>query len=164
MKRILGILGKSRSQPAEANHASIVAHFGPGSTQDMVIQIKDLLSRQTELEIANTSADTKDKLLSDQLAHDTEAQKNISDAAALQTLSNWGYNEYWTKMCQESVHYSLLSDQGDKYDHVHWSGWYTSQLSLPGLFPRVVNALVIIALKLSICAPMSTRELASFLI
>jgi len=46
-----GNLGKSSSQPAEANHVSIIAHLGPGSTQDMVIQIKDILgSRQTELD------------------------------------------------------------------------------------------------------------------
>jgi hypothetical protein len=46
VKRIPGNLGKSSSQPAESNHSSVVAHLGPGSTQDIVMQITDLYSRQ----------------------------------------------------------------------------------------------------------------------
>ena len=123
IKWIPGNMGKMSSQPAEAKlHASIIANCGPGSTQDMVIQIMDLLSRQTELEVANMSANTKYKLLSLWKAHEVEAQKDISEALALQTLSTWGYKEYWTLMCQESLHYSLCPDQGDKYDCVHWNG------------------------------------------
>jgi len=122
VKRIPGNLGKTSSQPAEANHSSAVAHLGPGSTQDMVIQIKDLLSRQRELDTAHTSTDARYKLLATQKARELKAQNNLSEAEALCTLSNWGYNEYWKPMVEESNNYTLLPDQGDEYDRLHRNG------------------------------------------
>jgi hypothetical protein len=134
IKRIPGNLGKTSSQSAEANHASIIAHLGPGSTQDMVVQINDLLNRQAELDAANTNADAKYKLVSAKLAREAEEKTMLQEAAALRTLSRFGYNEYWKSVVEESQHYSLLPDQDDEYDRVHRNG--TSMESVR-LVPKV---------------------------
>jgi hypothetical protein len=122
IKCIPGNLGKSSSQPAKANHASITAHLGPGSTQDMVTQINDLLSRQSTLDTANANADAKYKLISDQLACEAEEQNKPEEAKALRTLSSFGYNEYWKSAVERSQDYTLLPDQGDEHDRVHRKG------------------------------------------
>ena len=88
-------LGKPSGQPAEANHSSIVARLGPGSTQGVVIQITDLLSRQAELNNANTIADAKYKLLSAKLAREAEAQNKPEEAKALRALSSLGREGCW---------------------------------------------------------------------
>ena len=119
VKHIPGNLGKSSSQAAESNHASIVAHLGPGSSKDMVFQIEGLLSREKELHAGHSSADARYKLLSIQCSLEATTQ---SEASALLHLSKWGYNTYWVPVCEDSKNYKLLPDQGDEFDRVHRIG------------------------------------------
>jgi hypothetical protein len=91
MKCISGNHDKSSSQPAESsNHSSEIAHLGPGSTQDMVLQITDLYTRQKPLAEAHATKDTK---YEKQSRIDARKADNESEAEALYTLSKWGYNE-----------------------------------------------------------------------
>jgi hypothetical protein len=122
IKRVPGNLGKTSSQPAEANHYSMVSHLGPELMQDMVVEIKGLLSRQQELKDQHSAADAKYKLLSDQKAHQLDAEGRILEANAVHSLSKWGYEDYWLIPCQESIHYKMLPDEGEEYDCIHRIG------------------------------------------
>jgi hypothetical protein len=119
IKRIPCNLGKTSSQPAKANHSSVIAHLGPGSQKDMVIQIKDLLARQAEIDTSHRNTDARYKLISAQLAREAEKQNKPEEAKALRMLSSFGYNDYWKSMVESSQKHSLLPDQGDEYDRVH---------------------------------------------
>jgi hypothetical protein len=103
VKCIPGNLGKSSSQPAESNHSSVIAHLGPGSTQDMVLQITDLYTRQKRLAEAHATEDAKYEKQSRLDAHKAD---NESEAEALCTLSKWGYNEYWKPLADLAVDYT----------------------------------------------------------
>ena len=59
IKQITGNLGKTSSQPAEANHSSVITHLGPGSAQTMVSQISDLFERQETINARNAYDDAK---------------------------------------------------------------------------------------------------------
>jgi hypothetical protein len=102
IKRIPCNLGKTSSQPAEANHSSVIAHLGPGSQKDMVIQIKDLLARQAEIDMSHRNTDARYKLVSAQLAHEAEKRNKPEEAKALQMLSSFGYNDYWNQSSPRS--------------------------------------------------------------
>jgi hypothetical protein len=85
----------------------------------MVIQIKDLLARQAEIDTSHRNTDARYKLISAQLAREAEKQNKPEEAKALRMLSSFGYNDYWKSMVESSQKHSLLPDQGDEYDRVH---------------------------------------------
>jgi hypothetical protein len=103
VKRIPGNLGKSSSQPAESNHSSVVAHLGPGSTQDIVMQITDLYSRQKRLADAHATEDAK---YEKQSRLEARQANNESEEEALCALSKWGYNDYWKPLAHLAVDYT----------------------------------------------------------
>jgi hypothetical protein len=106
VKRIPGNLRKSSSQPAESNHASIVARVSAGSNQDIVQHVKALFDRQLELINLHQQDDAKYQKLSRLKAH--EMKDNPSEAEAIETLSNFGYKEYWLLVVEASKEYSHL--------------------------------------------------------
>jgi hypothetical protein len=103
VKTIPGNLRKSSSQPAESNHASIVARVSSASNQDIVQHIKALFDRQLELINLHEQEDAKYEKLSRHKAYETE---DSSEAEAINTLSKWGYEEYWLDVAQEGTNYS----------------------------------------------------------
>jgi hypothetical protein len=68
----------------------------------MVIQIKDLLARQAEIDMSHRNTDARYKLVSAQLAHEAEKRNKPEEAKALQMLSSFGYNDYWNQSSPRS--------------------------------------------------------------
>jgi hypothetical protein len=68
----------------------------------MVIQIKDLLTRQAEIDMSHRNMDARYKLVSAQLACEAEKQNKPEEAKVLWMLSSFGYNDYWKTMVESS--------------------------------------------------------------
>jgi hypothetical protein len=92
IQTIPGNLGKCSSQPAEANHASVVAHLGKGSNQDICRQLYLLFRRQDETYQLQKQRDSryKKKCVVD-------ASNDASSMSAKMFLSKYFYDNYWQK-------------------------------------------------------------------
>ena len=118
VKRIPGNLDKTSSQPAESNHASVLSHLGRGSTQDMVMQISDLLDRQNHREEKYSHEDHTYRMQSHNEAKAAEEGNNVAEAMARRKLSAWALNEFYFPAVDGAQHYEMLPDQGDEFDRV----------------------------------------------